>query len=105
MLEKVPLLAPLRVKRNLNLQSNTCGFVIHLPPLKTPQNPLKTSFKYVYGSGFVLFFSFCIWIQCTGRIGSRDTIFNIHLIFILFDALIVALPTQSTHISRLSTRP
>lgn len=56
MLEKVPLLAPLRVKRNLNLQSNTCGFVIHLPPLKTPQNPLKTSFKYVYGSGFVLFF-------------------------------------------------
>lgn len=56
MLEKVPLLAPLRVKRNLNLQSNTCGFVIHLPPLKTPQNPLKTSFKYVYGSGFVFVF-------------------------------------------------
>lgn len=43
--EKVPLLALLCVKRNLNLQSNTCGFVIHLPrhffSPKTPENPLK----------------------------------------------------------------
>lgn len=65
--EKVPLLALLCVKRNLNLQSNTCGFVIHLPRhfflqrhLKTP---LKTSLEDVKGSG-----SWSRWIQCTGRI-------------------------------------